>query len=69
MLCFKNEAFNDIETFQLGQDYHGLDVWQKYEEFSIDILDFADTPMQLLYLGIKDCIISMIPTLLKQRLR
>ena len=44
-------------------------VWQQYENFGIDNLDFADTPMHLLYLGIKKYIISMIPTLLKQRLR
>ena len=64
--CFsKNIAFNAIEAFKQGQEYHGPNVWQKYEEFDIDILDFADTPMHLLNLGIKKYIISMIPTLLK----
>ena len=62
-------ALNAIEDFQQGQEYHCPDVWQKYHEFDIVILDFADTPMHLLYLGIKKHIISMIPTLLKQRLR
>ena len=65
----KEVAFNAIEVFQQGQEYHGLDVWQKYEEFGIGILDFADTSIHLLYFGIKKYIISMIPTLLKQRLR
>ena len=60
----KNLAFNAIEAFQPEQEYHGSDTWQKYEEFGIDIIDFADTPMHLLYLG-KKCMIS----LLKQRLR
>ena len=69
MLLSKNVAFNVIETFQQGQEYHGPDVWQKYEEFGIDILDFAYTPMHLFYLGIKKYIIRMIPTLLKQRLK
>ena len=62
-------AFKAIEAFQKGQEYYGPDVWQKYEEFDMDILDFSDTPMHLLYLGIKIYIISMIPTHLKQRLR
>ena len=64
--CFsKNVAFNAIEDFQQGQEYHGPDVWQKYEKFGIDIFDFAETPMHLLYLGIKKYIISIIPILLK----
>ena len=68
--CFsKNVAFNAIVAFQQGQEYHGPYVWQQYEEFGIDIFDFADTPMHLLYLGTKKYIINMIPTLLKQRLR
>ena len=41
-------AFNAIEAFQQGQEYHEPDVWQKYEEFDIDILDFADTLLVLL---------------------
>ena len=68
--CFsKNVAFNAIEAFQQGQEYHGPDIWQKYEEFGINILDFADTSMYLLCLDIKKYITSMIPILLKQRLR
>ena len=52
--CFlKNVALNAIEAFQQGQEYHGPDVWQKYEKFGTDILDFADTPMHLLYLGLR----------------
>ena len=40
--CFsQNVAFNAIEAFQQGQEYHGPDIWQKYEKFGIDILDFA----------------------------
>ena len=58
--CFsKSVAFNAVVAFQQGQEYNGPDVWQKYEEFCIDILDFADTPMHLLYLGIKKYIISI----------
>ena len=50
--CFsKNVAFNAIEAFQQGQEYHGQDVWRKYEDFGIDILDFADISMNLLYLA------------------
>ena len=42
--CFsKNVTFNAIEAFEQGQEYHGPDGWQKYEDFGIDILDFADT--------------------------
>ena len=68
--CFsKNVAFNAIEALQQEQEYHGPDVWWKNEEFSIDILDFTDNPMHLLSLSIKKYIISMISTLLKQRLR
>ena len=68
--CFsKNVAFDAIKAFQQGQEYLEPDLWQKYEEFGIDILDFSDTPMHLLYLGIKKYIVSMIPTLLKQILR
>ena len=64
--CFsKNVAFNATEAFHQGQDYLGPDALQKYEEFDIDILDFADTLMHLLYLGIKKYSIIMIPTLLK----
>ena len=69
MLLFKECGFNAIEVFQQGQECHGPDVWQKYDEFDTDILDFADTPIHLLYLGIKKYMISMIPALLKQRLR
>ena len=68
MKCW-NMAFNAIEAFQKGQEYHGPDVWQKYEGFGTNILDFADTPMQLLYFSIKKYMISMTPTLLKQKLR
>ena len=51
--CFsKKVAFNAIETFQQGQEYHGPDVWKKDEKFGIDILDFSDTPMHFLHLGI-----------------
>ena len=64
-----NVAFNAIAALKQGQECHGLDVWQKYEEFGIDILDCANTPMHLLYLDIKKYIISMIPTFLKQRMR
>ena len=68
--CFsKILAFNAIEAFQLEQEYHGSDVWWMYEEIGIDILDFANTPMHLWYMGIKEYIISIIPTPLKQRLR
>ena len=68
--CFsKNSIFNAIDAFQQEQEYHGPDVWQKYDKFGIDIFVYADTPMHLLYLGIMKYIISMIPTLLKQRLR
>ena len=68
--CFsKNVAFNTIVAFWQGQEYHGPDIWQKYKKFVIDILDFADTPMYLLYLCIKKYIIVMIPSLLKQWLR
>ena len=67
--CFsKNLAFNAIAAFQQGQECHGPDIWKQYEKFGIDILGFADSPMHLLYLGIKKYIISMIPTLSKQRL-
>ena len=64
-----NMAFNAMETFQQGREYRGPDVWHKYEEFGIEILDFVDTRLHLLYLGIKKYVMSMIPTLLKQRLR
>ena len=65
--CFfsKNMAFDAIEVFQQGQEYHGPEVWQKYKEFGVLNLDFSDTPMNLLYLGIKKYIISMIQALLK----
>ena len=42
-----------LRLFEQGQENHGPDVWQKDEEFVLDIVDFADTPMHLLYLGIK----------------
>ena len=65
--CFsRNVAFNAIEAFHQGQEYQGPDVWKKYEEFVMDILDFAETPRHLLYLCIKKYILSMIPTLLRQ---
>ena len=60
----KNVTLNAIESFQQGQEYHGPDVWQQCEEFGIDIMDFADTPMHLFYLDIKKYIISMFLTLL-----
>ena len=59
--CFsKNVALNAIEAFQQVKEYHGPDVWQKYEKFGIEILGFADTPMLLLFLGIKKYIISKL---------
>ena len=64
--CFSmNVAFKSMEAFQQGQEYHESDIWWKYEEFGIDILDFSDTSMNLLYLGIKKYIINMISTLLR----
>ena len=65
----KNVVFNATEDSQQGQEYHGPGVWQRYKELDIDIFDFVYTSMHLLYLGSKKCIISMIPTLLKQILR
>ena len=38
-------ALNAKEAFQQGQEYHGTDVWQRYEELGIDILDFTETPI------------------------
>ena len=57
-------AFNAIEAFHQRQEYQGPDVWQEYEELGIDILDFSDTPVHLLYWASRN-----IPTPLKQRLR
>ena len=47
----KDKTLNAIEAFQQGQEYHGSDVWQKYEDFVIDILDSADTQMHFVLLG------------------
>ena len=58
-------VFNAIEAFQQGQEYHGLEPWQQYEKFGINILDFSDTPIHLLHLSIKKCMINMIQSLLK----
>ena len=46
----KNVAFNAIQAFQQVKEYHGPDVWPK----GIDILDFAYTPMHLIYLVSKN---------------
>ena len=43
--------FTDIEAIQQSQEYHGPDIWQKHEEFGMDILYFTNTPMHLLYLA------------------
>ena len=65
LLFFKECGFQCYWGLSTGARNHGSNVWQKYEEFGIDIIAFANTPMHLLYLGIKKLIISMIPTLLK----
>ena len=68
-LCFsKNVVFNATEAFYQVQEYHGHHIWWNYEKFGIDILYYTDTPKHLIYLVIKNYIISMIPTLLKQTL-
>ena len=65
----KNVAVNAVKAFKQVKGYHWPDVWQKCEEFGIDNLDFSDTPMHLLYLGINKYILSTMQKLLKQRLR
>ena len=62
-MLLKNEAS------QQGQEYHDSAFWQQYEEFGMYILDFADTCIHLLNIGIKKYMISMIPLLLKKELR
>ena len=55
---FENNLWNKNETLVGFQCYSGFSVWagiswpklwQLYKEFDIDILDFAGTPIHLLY--------------------
>ena len=65
MLLFQKYGFQSMEAFQKGQEYHGSEIWQKYGEFDINILDFSDTWMHLLHLSIKKYMISINQSVLK----